>query len=111
MKKVQKLLSTFMVVVLLLNTVLPTFVYATGEGVEYVEFTDVREIEPNDDSNWLLTSVEALLAGIVNGLANSVNFLISKAVGQQVIIDDLIFNYPGLPVEERWLSANTIRLF
>ena len=98
-------------VVLLLNAVLPTFVYATGESVEYVEFTEGREIEPNDDSNKLLTSVESALAWIVTRLANSVNFLISKSVGQQVVIDDLIFNYPGLPVEERRLSTNEIRLF
>lgn len=101
-------------IVLLSGTVvLPTFVYADGEEGSYeeVEWTDVKDRTADDDGgNWLLTAVESLLAGIVARLANCVNFLISKAVGQQVIIDDLIFNYQGQNADER-LFTNETRLF
>lgn len=105
MKKLQRFLSILILVAVLFNMVLPTFVYA----VEYVEL-DVKERSADDDSNWLLTAIESGLAGIVSTLANALNLSVSKSVGQQVIIDDLIFNYQGLPAGERF-PANKIRLF
>ena len=110
MKKLQRFLSMLILIVLLSGTVvLPTFVYA--DTYEEVWGTAEVDRKPDDDGgNWLLTAVESLLAGIVARLANCVNFLISKAVGQQVIIDDLIFNYQGQNADER-LFTNEIRLF
>lgn len=113
MKKLQRFLSMLILIVLLSGTVvLPTFVYADGESVTYEEWVDPKDRSNEDDGgNWLLTAVESLLAGIVARLANCVNFLISKAVGQQVIIDDLIFNYQGQNPEDRWIFTNKVRLF
>ena len=110
MKKLQRFLSMLILIVLLSGTVvLPTFVYA--DTYEEVWGTAEVDRKPDDDGgNWLLTAVESLLAGIVARLANCVNFLISKAVGQQVIIDDLIFNYQGQEADER-LFTNETRLF
>jgi hypothetical protein len=100
MKKLQRFLSMLILMVLLSSAVLPTLVYA--ETYEEVWGQAKVDREPEDDGgNWLLTAVESLLAGIVARLANCVNFLISKSVGQQVIIDDLIFNYQGQDIEER----------
>lgn len=89
----KKFLSMLILIVMLSSSLLPTFVLAEGYTLPVIEKNyeqDEKELSP----------VEKMFAELINGIANALNYLVSKAVGQQVVIDDLVFNeYPPTRID------------
>ena len=98
MKKLQKFLAMLIIMVMLSSVVLPTFVLAdeSGEGGVYLPVVEVN-YEQNEKE---LSPVEKMFAMLVNGIANALNYIVARAIGQQVVIDDLVFNeYPPTRID------------
>lgn len=102
MERLKRFLTMLILIVMLSSSILPTFVFADAGG-----YTELPRIEKNyEEDEKELHPVEKMFAVLVNGIANALNFLVSKAIGEQVTIDDLVFNYPNQPAAERWLSSD-----
>ena len=98
MKNLQKFLAMLIIMVMLSSVVLPTFVLAdeSGEGGVYLPVVEVN-YEQNEKE---LSPVEKMFAMLVNGIANALNYIVARAIGQQVVIDDLVFNeYPPTRID------------
>ena len=55
------------------------------------EFTYTTEYyEPSDKS--IMQKIEEMFAGLLNGIANGINYLVARVLGKAVTIDDLVFN-------------------
>ena len=92
MEKLKRFLTMLILLVMLSGMILPTTVFAayTLPVIEKNYEEDEKELHP----------VEKMFAVLVNGIANALNYLVSKAVGQQVVIDDLVFNeYPPTRID------------
>ena len=81
MKEILRKICILIMLVLMVNVVLPTSIYAGKDET-------------------LLESAEKMLADLFNGVATAINWFVALPVGQQLTIDDIVFNqYPETKVD------------